>query len=252
MSYNNGPRIITNGLVLCLDAGNPKSYPGIGTSWVDLSGNGNNGTLTNGPAFNSSNTGSIVFDGINDYCDTPLTYGGTNSCSFGCFMKAPDATQRSGLIGFRSQFFFLAPSISQCLIYITGDNDAGTAGRGLVVQDWIGGYSGNNFVISTNRTVYAINSNVCDNLWHNIMITRSSSATRLFIDNILIGETLGSTPNIMSDPIFKLGVAGNGGSNNLSGYHFNGSLGLCYFYNRALSASEVSQNYNAIKGRFNL
>ena len=59
--------IITSGLVLNLDASNASSYAGSGTSWFDLSGNGNNGTLTNGPTFNSANGGSIVFDGSNDY-----------------------------------------------------------------------------------------------------------------------------------------------------------------------------------------
>ncbi len=67
MSYINGPTIVRDGLVLCLDAGNSKSYPGSGTTWTDLSGNRNNGTLTNGPTFNSDNGGSIVFDGANDY-----------------------------------------------------------------------------------------------------------------------------------------------------------------------------------------
>ena len=59
------PSIVTNGLVLCLDAGNQLSYPGTGTTWNDLSRNGNDGTLTNGPVFNSG--GSMVFDGVNDY-----------------------------------------------------------------------------------------------------------------------------------------------------------------------------------------
>ena len=66
MPNNYGPRIVTDGLVLCLDAGNSKSYPGSGTAWNDLSRNGNNGTL-NGPTFNSADRGSIVFDGTNDY-----------------------------------------------------------------------------------------------------------------------------------------------------------------------------------------
>ena len=61
------PRIVTDGLVLCLDAGNRKSYPGSGTSWVDMSGNNNTGTLTNGPTFGGGNGGSIVFDGVNDF-----------------------------------------------------------------------------------------------------------------------------------------------------------------------------------------
>jgi hypothetical protein len=59
--------IVTNGLVLALDAAKKDSYPGSGTLWRDISGNGNNGTLTNGPTFNSGNGGSIVFDGVNDY-----------------------------------------------------------------------------------------------------------------------------------------------------------------------------------------
>jgi hypothetical protein len=77
MSVAGGPDLIQDGLVLCLDAANTKSYPGSGTSWVDLSGNGNNGTLTNGPTFNSANGGSVVFDGTDDFvnCGT-ITTGG--------------------------------------------------------------------------------------------------------------------------------------------------------------------------------
>ena len=59
--------IVQDGLVLNLDAGVAQSYSGTGTTWTDLSGNGNNGTLTNGPVFNSDRGGSIVFDGTNDY-----------------------------------------------------------------------------------------------------------------------------------------------------------------------------------------
>ena len=65
ISYN--PSSVTSGLVLCLDAGNTKSYPGSGTTWTDLSGNGNTGTLTNGPTYSSANGGSFVFDGTDDY-----------------------------------------------------------------------------------------------------------------------------------------------------------------------------------------
>ena len=56
------PDIVRDGLVLNLDAGEPSSYPGTGTAWTDLSGNGNTGTLTNGPTYSSANGGSIVFD----------------------------------------------------------------------------------------------------------------------------------------------------------------------------------------------
>ena len=62
-----GPEIVEDGLVLALDAGNTKSYPGSGTTWTDLSGNGNNGSLVNGVGYNSGNLGSLSFDGVNDY-----------------------------------------------------------------------------------------------------------------------------------------------------------------------------------------
>ena len=73
MSVSNGPSIVTSGLVLSLDAADKNSYPGSGTTWADLSGNTNNGTLTNGPTFSSANQGSIVFDGVDDSCILPLT-----------------------------------------------------------------------------------------------------------------------------------------------------------------------------------
>ena len=66
-----GPEITESGLVLALDAGNLKSYPTTGTTWTDLSGRGNTGTLTNGPTYSSANGGSIVFDGVNDYVTVP-------------------------------------------------------------------------------------------------------------------------------------------------------------------------------------
>jgi len=64
MSIKDGPKIVTDGLILALDAGNRFSYPGSGTTWSDLSGNGYNGTLINGPTFSN---GAIVFDGTDDY-----------------------------------------------------------------------------------------------------------------------------------------------------------------------------------------
>jgi hypothetical protein len=67
MGLAHSPSIITQNLVLCLDAANPKSYPTTGTTWTDLSGNGNNGTLVNGVGYNTANGGALVFDGADDY-----------------------------------------------------------------------------------------------------------------------------------------------------------------------------------------
>jgi hypothetical protein len=71
MAFFHSPRIVTDGLVLALDAANSLSYPGSGTTWTDLSGKGNNGTLVNGPTFDQANGGSIVFDGTDDYVNLP-------------------------------------------------------------------------------------------------------------------------------------------------------------------------------------
>ena len=88
--YN--PGIITNRLVMCLDAANIKSYPGTGTAWSDLSGNGNTGTLTNGPVYNSGNGGYISFDGSNDYAITTTSlYNPTTFPDDNDYQKQTDA-----------------------------------------------------------------------------------------------------------------------------------------------------------------
>ena len=85
VTYNN--RIVTDGLVLCLDAASKRSYPGTGTVWTDLKG-GNNGTLTNGPTFSSDNGGSIVFDASNDNELAHHTrVAGDDSNEFTCYVR---------------------------------------------------------------------------------------------------------------------------------------------------------------------
>ena len=85
VSYNSS--IVTNGLVLCLDAGNPRSYPGSGTAWYDVSGNNKTGTLVNGPSYNSSNGGSFVFDGVDDYVNVNNfnVSHGTSNFTYSCW-----------------------------------------------------------------------------------------------------------------------------------------------------------------------
>jgi hypothetical protein len=92
MAFNYSPKIIQDGLVLYLDAANTKSYPTTGTTWTDLSRSGNNGTLINGPTFNSGNGGSIVFDGVNDYVNlgnSTSIQTGINNFSWSVWVKTP-------------------------------------------------------------------------------------------------------------------------------------------------------------------
>ena len=103
MAVGYNPKIITDGLVLCLDAGNTKSYPGSGTSWSDLSGQGNTGTLVNGPTYSSADGGSIVFDGSNDY-------GSLSSLNL--FLNSVVVIHPSGCLP-SLNFFLFTPFLSQ-------------------------------------------------------------------------------------------------------------------------------------------
>jgi len=102
MAVGYNPRIVTDGLVLALDAGNTKSYPGSGTTWTDLSGNGNTGTLTNGPTFDSANGGSIVFDGTNDYVQVTGSITVTSATFITWIKRDGNQTSWSGLIHSRN------------------------------------------------------------------------------------------------------------------------------------------------------
>lgn len=97
MGFYRGPHIVTDGLVLALDAANPTSYPGSGTTWRDLSGNNNSGSLVNGPTFNSVNGGSIVFDGSNDYVNIPYAGNTSNSFTFTIVMKCNNMDSNTSL-----------------------------------------------------------------------------------------------------------------------------------------------------------
>jgi hypothetical protein len=96
----NANSIITSGLVLNLDAGNTASYPGSGTVWTDLSGNGYNGTLTNGPIYSSSNGGTIVFDGTNDVASFGNILNiGLSSWTMSCWVKFNYVSGLAGIMG---------------------------------------------------------------------------------------------------------------------------------------------------------
>ena len=139
MGFSRGPKIVTNGLVLTLDAGSKKSYSGSGTTWKDLSGNGNTGTLVNGPTFNSANGGSIVFDGSND---TVSTLNNTLFESEGAvslwFSRASDnSTQRLiRRLGANVNRFYLLVS-SNNILSVRGQNISRQAFFSSSIGEWV-------------------------------------------------------------------------------------------------------------------
>jgi hypothetical protein len=225
MSYANGPRIVTSGLVLYLDAGNSKSYPGTGTAWNDLSGNGNNGTLTNDPTYSSANKGSVVFDGSNDYIEfnkTGVQLGITNSGTMTAeaYVKLSSLSNYAHIIDCANNSWHLA---------IERNADGASA------YFW-------------NGTVYHSTSTpaIQTNSWYHIIGVQESNTIKLYINSSLAtnGSISGTPPS--QEQNIRIGMwQGNT-------RYLNGNIAIVRLYNRHLSSIEVLQNYNATKGRFGL
>jgi hypothetical protein len=230
-------KIVTNGLVLALDAADRNSYPGSGTTWRDLSGNNNSGSLINGPTFSSANGGSIVFDGVDDYILTSVI----NLNSFGFTMNMWFKFQTSSGISFLLDFQGTTPD-NRVSIYISTDNR-------LILDDRDGP-----IVPGGDISAILSNSAISPNVWINLTATTNRSLgagneDNFFINGIPIASSYVFSDNLntayISNPVYIGNVSG-------SGFPYKGDIATTQIYNRALSASEILQNYNAQKSRFNL
>jgi hypothetical protein len=230
MATNYNPKIITDGLVLALDAGNTKSYPGSGTAWTDLSGNGNTGTLTGGPTFDGANLGSIVFDGVDDY----VTTGTTLTDADELFADTGTAWSTSS--------WFNVDVISGTNRAVTGRG--GGTGTAAVYAVWI---ENNNLRVRLRgATVTNISTSIASNTWYNVVVTWDGTTANGYL-NGQFGTTLvaGTVPNQTNT--FTVGAT-NSGTN----AKFDGKISQTLVYNRALTASEIQQNFNATRGRYGI
>ena len=234
MATKGGPNIITDGLVLALDAASPRSYPGTGTTWYDLSGQGNNGTLVNGPTFSSANRGIIVFN-YQDYVNTidpGYPSSGTNSFSLEIVFRIPaGATWSNGGSG----------------TAIIGRGDyAGSIGiiRSSTtnqVSFWVRLNGG----IIFNPSISGISR---DQFHHVLGTYNSSGVAKIYHNGNFITEQIGSNVGTLDAGSYRLGGAIAFGG--VSGEYGQGDISLTKIYNRELSSTEVLQNYNATKSRF--
>ena len=222
-----GGNIVTGGLVLLLDAANTKSYPTTGTTWTDISRGGNNGTLINGPTFNSANGGSIVFDGTNDYIKPPAS---TN-------LQLTDFTLSSWVrinVQNIQQFIIdTSTSLSNGSGYsyrINSDNK---------IRFWA--YDANNNLNS--------NTIILPNIWYNILVTYNNTTKlqSIYINGVFDISNTHTNPFVVST-VTNLQI---GGSSILGGY-LNGRITQVSIYNRALSPTEIQQNFNATRSRFGI
>ena len=220
VGYN--PKIVTNGLVICLDAANRRSYPGSGTVWRDLAGS-NNGTLTNGPTFNSANRGSIVFDGVDDFVQISASFNITTATFVVWLRRNGNQNTYDGIL------FSRGTNITGISFYTSNQL----------------GYTWNNAV-----NTYTWNSSliVPDLTWCMcaISITSNSATAYLYQSTGLTTATniVSHTSTILDD--IKIG------QDDFGSRFFTGDVAQAQIYNRALTSTEILQNYNATKGRFGL
>ena len=220
MSLNHSPSIVTDGLVLCLDAANQRSYPKSGTTWSDLAG-ASNGTLTNGPTFDSGNGGSIVFDRTNDVVNlgtSPQDLVGQSSAATISSWFNVNNTNQCMVIGNGTYARF----------YIETYNRSGS----LVVHWGFGGSQNS----STSQAFISTNA------WYYYTATYDQSVVKAYLNGL----------NTDSDGIGSktYGGALYVGSWGGNGFLFGGKIASVSIYNRALSADEVRRNYEATVGRY--
>jgi hypothetical protein len=233
MAFAHSPKIVTDGLVLALDAGNPKSYPGSGTVWRDKSGNGNDGTLTNGPTFSSDNGGAIVFDSANDNASIPhdstIDFA-TNSFSLHTWVRTAQTGTTRFIMG-KGTGIAIASSVGYNL-YL------GNIGTTWLFGLWDG--TGNNSAGSTDYVEVGKWVNLCG------VYSAEEGRHRMYTNGQLVSSLTRTVDSISTTNSLYVGV----GPQALG--HWDGDIAYSSIYNRALSASEVQQNYNALKGRFGL
>jgi hypothetical protein len=224
MALGHGSSIVRNDLVLHLDAANAKSYPGSGTTWMDLSGNGNNGTLINGVGYNNSNRGSLVFDGVDDYVSVSL-----------------NQTYLEYTFSFFCKWITLTAATSR----VFGISNYGTY---TIFNPSNVGYHYNQAPGST--TILSSNVNVGLGNWCHITVSESRflSSAKIYINGIRRANT-----SVISTSGFygnvSIGAQWKTPPNNING---NCEIPNFSLYNRVLTDIEIQQNFEALRGRYGI
>lgn len=221
MSLSHSPSIVTSGLVLCYDAANPRSYPGSGTVWADISGSNNVCTLVNGPTFSSSNSGSILFDGINDYSSVPYNSVINSATTF-----TLDIWFQSALAGTEQVLFGTSTPAGGWHVELYTSK--------ILLQVFPGGAYTFSTAVLSSSTVYCLT------------VTYSAGSIVYYINGASAGTASYTfTPNTNTLII-------GGYSYTLGSYGWNGNIYSVKFYTQTFSATQVTQNFNALRGRYGI
>ena len=220
MGFYRGPNISKDGLVLALDPASPKSYPGTGTTWFDLSGNSNDTTLFNSPTYTNSNVHTFNFDEVDDYAKVNNT-------------SILSTTTYTKIVAFR-------PETSTSNIVSGGDNSQHAF--------WMNGssttlYSGHNGVWDI---VNYSPGDMLNQWWIGAVTFSTTTGWVLYLNGEQVDTSTATTTYTGTANEVRIGAFND--AENL----FDGDIANVYIYNRVLSAIEIQQNYNAIKSRFGL
>ncbi len=240
-TLNGGPgNIVTNGLVLYLDAANYQSYVSGSTTWRDLSSSNLSGSLINGPTYNSGNAGSIVFDGADDYVDcgniAPVILS-NNQFTFSCWFRMTGAS-RGDLFNIKN---FNTPQ-DDVGFFIDSDNK-------LYAYFKVQGILTDNVNGRTSISTTVFSRNVIYNI---VCMKDASQKIVMYVNGILDNNTYSTITNTSTVATTSLWIASNRTGPTTLAVPYAGNIYSTQIYNRALTASEVLQNYNATKGRFGL
>lgn len=225
MATNYSPKVVTDGMVLYLDAANGRSYPGSGTTWYDLSDTGHSIALTNGPSYLSDVNGSFLFDGVNDYGVIPYSDSLNNTnTTMSVWIKS------TFIVGPRARHYIFDGLSHYTMIFVDEPYEI-------------------NFVVRVSGSyIYAIYSDVSvsSDSWINIVGTYDGEYVNLYVNGVLEAST------------YRAGVinsaSGVGRVMDYIGgtYNTEGLASSFMMYNRGLTAGEVKQNFDAARSRFGL
>lgn len=232
MSLVHGPLIVTSNLSLCIDSANPRSYTGTGTTVLDISGNRLQGTLTNGPTYVGGPGGYFQFDGLNDYINIGSTtianvFTGNFTISAWVYRLADAGPAFGNIIG----------------DYYTGS--VATTSEWQIMMSNSGAFNlyrvGSDYVIP-NTANYGANQ------WHNVVVTRIGSAITMYVNNVSVATATNSNTFGTATGILNIGIDGNNSSEPLNGRISN----VMIYKGLGLSTAQVSQNFNALRGRYGI
>lgn len=224
MALNHSPRIITSQLIMCFDPANLRSYPGSGTAGYDISGNNYTETLLNGVSYSTSNLGIFTFDGVDDYC-TGSDPGQQTRYTVESWFK-PTSYPNNNSCTISSVY----PGTNATVNFKIGYDAGSTMSGGFYDGSW-------HYTPSVSTSL---------NTWQCIAYSYDGSNLTIYSN----GSSGGSTA--------YTGTPNSGGSGIRIGRrwdvddYFAGSIGAIKVYSRALSATEVLQNFNALRGRYGL